>query len=75
MAKVISGYAEGGGSPSRRGSIVERASEDLEAKLNGAKVQAVTAHSDDTGLHLIAVCEGSPEKKPVVPAKNKKGGR
>jgi len=75
MANVIRGYAEGGGSASRRGSLVERASEDLQAKLNGAKVQAITVHSDDAGLHLIAVCEEDISKKPAQAATKKKGGR
>jgi len=75
MAKVISGYAESGGSVKFRGSLITRASEDLEAKLNGAVVQAVAVHSDGTGLHLIAVCEGKAEPKPTSPAGNKKGGK
>jgi len=75
MAKVISGYAGGGGSLNRRGSLVERAAEDLEAKLNGAKVQAIAAYPDDAGLHLIAVCEGDSIEKPSASINKKKGGR
>jgi len=75
MANVISGYAESGGSASRRGSLVERASEDLQAKLNGAKVQAIAVYPDDAGLHLIAVCEGDSSKKPAQAATKKRGGK
>ena len=71
MAKVISGYAESGGSSARQGSIVQRASEDLEANLNGAAVQAITAYSDSAGLHLIAVCEGKSKQADS----KKKGGK
>jgi len=75
MAKVISGYAAGGGSQGRQDSIIQRASEDLEAKLNGEKVQAIAVHSDGGGIHLIAVCESGSEKKPVQSAGRKKGGK
>ena len=75
MAKIISGYAEGGGSAERRNSLLQRASEDLEAKLDGAKVQALAIHSDDTGLHLIAACEGDSEKKPGATVSKQKGGK
>ena len=72
MSKIITGYADGGGSAGRSASVVERAVEDLGTKLKGETVQAITAHSDDSGLHLIAVCEGDLSS---AGAKKKKGGK
>ncbi len=69
MAQLISGFADNGGSGKRKATIAQRAREDLESKLKGRTVTALTSFTDDAGFHLVATCEDEPA------GKAKKGGK
>lgn len=69
MAQLISGFADAGGSQVRKATSAQRAHEDLQSKLKGRTVTALTSFTDDTGLHLLAACEDA------AAGKSKKGGK